>query len=432
VSDQLARLVRAAQSEHRLPSVSARVVVRGETVLELAIGVADDGEGREATPETQYRVGSITKTFTAAAVMALVDENKVGLDDPLGKHVPAAADRPLTIRRLLSHASGLQREPVGHVWETFEFPTTDELVATVDEAEQLLEPGSWWHYSNLAYALLGAVVAQVSGTPYERFVDERFLGPVGLGRTTWEPAAPAARGYYVDPHSGVLRPEPELPRIDGVSAAADLWSTAGDICRWGAWLRDREPMHGVQAMADPDSWLLAWGLGLMLHRRGDRILYGHDGSMPGFLAVLLCSREEDIQACVLTNSSTGYSEVFDLAAELARRAIEDDPREPDLWRGHEPPPVEIVELLGIWWFDGDQVVFSWRDGHLEAQFTGAPPRIKPSVFEQDGPGRFHVVSGRERGERLEVVRDGSGAVVKLYWATYPITREPQLSGPPAG
>jgi hypothetical protein len=66
-------------------------------------------------------------------------------------------------------------------------------------------------------------------------------------------------------------------------------------------------------------------------------------------------------------------------------------------------------------------VFSWRDGHLEAQFTGAPPRIKPSVFEQDGPGRFHVVSGRERGERLEVVRDGSGAVVKLYWATYPIT-----------
>jgi CubicO group peptidase (beta-lactamase class C family) len=122
VSDQLARLVRAAQSEHRLPSVSARVVVRGETELELAIGVADEGEGREATPETQYRVGSITKTFTAAAVMALVDEGKVDLDDPLGKHVPAAGDRPLTIRRLLSHASGLQREPVGHVWETFEFP----------------------------------------------------------------------------------------------------------------------------------------------------------------------------------------------------------------------------------------------------------------------------------------------------------------------
>jgi hypothetical protein len=182
-------------------------------------------------------------------------------------------------------------------------------------------------------------------------------------------------------------------------------------------------------MADPCSWLLAWGLGLMLHRRGDRILYGHDGSMPGFLAVLLCSREEDMQACVLTNSSTGYSEVFDLAAELAARAIEDNPRKPELWRGHEAPPAEIAELLGIWWFDGDQVVFSWRDGHVEAQFTGAPPRIKPSVFEQDGPGRFHVVSGRERGERLEVVRDGSGAVVKLYWATYPITREPQLSGP---
>jgi len=138
-TSDLERLVRVAQSEHRFPSISARVVVRGEPALELAIGTADDGAGRDATPDTQYRVGSITKTFTAAAVMALVDEGKVGLDDPLGKHVPAAGDRPLTIRRMLSHASGLQREPVGNVWETFAFPTMDELLASLDEAEQVLE-----------------------------------------------------------------------------------------------------------------------------------------------------------------------------------------------------------------------------------------------------------------------------------------------------
>ncbi len=429
MSDALTRLVRVAQSEHRLPSVSARVVVRGETLLELAIGVAEDGEGREATPDTQYRVGSITKTFTAAAVLALVDEGKVGLDDPLGKHVEAAGDRPLTVRRLLSHASGLQREPVGNVWETFEFPTMADLLASLDRAEQVIEPGAWWHYSNLAYALLGEVVAQASGMPYEQFVEERLLGPVGLGRTSWERTEPAARGYFVDPHSGVLRPEAELRRIDGVSAAGDLWSTTADLCTWGAWLRDREPMHAVQIMADPDRWLLAWGLGLMLNRRGERILYGHDGAMPGFLACLVCSREEDVQACVLTNSSSGGAAVIELAAVLAERAIEDNPGEPELWRGHETPPADVEELLGIWWSEGDQVVFAWRDGHLEARLTGAPPRIKPSVFEPEGPGRFRVVSGRERGERLEVVRDEAGAVVKLYWATYPFTREPQLFGP---
>jgi CubicO group peptidase (beta-lactamase class C family) len=428
-SDELARLVRAAQADHRLPSVSAAVVVRGEPVLDLALGVADATDGREATPDTQYRIGSITKTFTAAALMSLVDEGKVALDDPLGRHVAAAGDRPLTIRRLLSHASGLQREPVGHVWETFEFPTMPELLDRLDEAEQILEPGAYWHYSNLAYALLGEVVAQASSSTYERVVEERLLGPTGLGRTTWERTEPGARGYFVDPYSGVLHPEAELRRIDGVAAAGDLWSTAGDICRWGAWLRDREAMHAVQVMSDQDHWLLAHGLGLMLHRRGERVLYGHDGAMPGFLASLVCSRESDVQASVLTNASTPSGEVTELAFRLAEKAIELNPREPELWRAHDRPPDEIAELLGVWWSEGNQVVFSWREGHLEAQSVGASARVKPSVFAQEGPGRYRVESGRVRGERLEVVRDDSGAVVKLYWATYPFTREPQLFGP---
>jgi CubicO group peptidase (beta-lactamase class C family) len=430
-TSDLERLVRVAQSEHRFPSISARVVVRGEPALELAIGTADDGAGRDATPDTQYRVGSITKTFTAAAVMALVDEGKVGLDDPLGKHVPAAGDRPLTIRRMLSHASGLQREPVGNVWETFAFPTMDELLASLDEAEQVLEPGAYFHYSNLAYALLGQVVAEVSGTPYEQFVAERLLGPIGLGRTGFERSEPAAQGYYVDPHSGVLRAQTDIRRIDGVSAAGDLWSTTDDLCRWGAWLRDREPMHAVQIMADPASWLVAWGLGLILYRRGDRIFYGHDGAMPGHLASLVCSRDEDVQACVLTNSSTGAVALTELASKLAETAIEQHPREPKLWHGHEAPPPEIDELLGIWWSEGEQVILVWNDGHLEGREPSAPARARPSVFEPEGPGLYRVVSGRERGERLEVVRDDTGAVVKLYWATYPLTRQPELFGPPA-
>jgi CubicO group peptidase (beta-lactamase class C family) len=428
VSDDLARLVRAAQSEHRLPSVVAVVVVRGETLLEVAVGAAD-ADGRDTTVDTQYRIGSITKTFTASAVMTLVDEGSVALDDPLASHVPEAGDRPLTIRRLLSHSSGLQREPPGNVWETYAFPTIAELLDRLDEAEQVLDPGLAWHYSNLAFVLLGEVVARRSGIPYEQFVEERLLAPLGLARTAWSPAEPAARGYFVDPYSGVLRAELDLPRTEGVSAAGDLWSTAGDIARWGAWLRDREAMHVLQAMADQDRWLLGYGLGLMLNRSGERIFYGHDGAMPGFLASLVCSREEDVQACVLTNASTPAVAVTGLALRLAERAVELQPREPALWRGEEQPPAEVGELLGVWWSEGQQVVFAWREGRLEARLVDAPARIKPSVFESEGPGRFRVVSGRERGERLEVVRDDSGGVVKLYWATYPFTRKAELFGP---
>ncbi|HST25169.1 MAG TPA: serine hydrolase domain-containing protein [Gaiellaceae bacterium] len=429
MSADLDRLVREAQSEHRLPSVSARVVVRGETVLELAVGTADAPAGIDATPELQYRIGSITKTFTAAAVMALVDAGKIGLDEPVGKYVGAAGDRPLPIRRLLAHTSGLQRESPGNVWETFEFPTMEQLLARLDEAEQVLQPGAWWHYSNLAYALLGEVVTQVSGSPAEVFIAERLFRPVGLERTTWERTEPAARGYYVDPFSGVLRPEAEISRIGGLAPVGDLWSTTADLCRWGAWLADREPMHAVQAMADPTSWLAAHGLGLRLHRRGDRILYGHDGAMPGFLASLICSRDEDVQCAVLTNSSTGSGEVVELALGLAEKAIEQHPREPEVWRGQDEPPPEIAELLGSWWTEGEQVVFGWRDGKLEAQLPNASARVKPSVFEREGDDLFRVATGRERGERLEVVREAAGAVVKLYWATYPLTREPEVFGP---
>lgn len=188
-------------------------------------------------------------------------------------------------------------------------------------------------------------------------------------------------------------------------------------------------MHAVQVMADPDAWLLAFGLGLMLHRRGDRILYGHDGAMPGFLASLVCSAPDDVQACVLTNASTPAAAVTELALRLVERAVELHPREPELWCGEGQPPDEVGELLGVWWSEGEQFVFRWRDGRLEARLVGASPRVKPSAFEQESPGRYRVATGRERGELLEVVRDESGAVVKLYWATYPFTRTPQPFGP---
>ena len=422
MSDELARLVRAAQAEHRLPSVAASVVVRGEQVLETAIGFAD-ADGREATPDMQYRVGSITKTFTAAAVIALVEEGAVDLDDPIGRHVPEVGDRPLTVRRLLSHSSGLQREPPGDSWTSLAFPTPDQLLADLDRAEQPLQPGAWWHYSNLAYLLLGELVTRVGGTTYERFVEERLIGPAGLSRTGWQPSEPVARPYYVDPYSGVLRPEPDITEM---SSAGGLWSTVGDLCRWGSWLRGREAMQAVQAMADPESWLLAWGLGLMLHRRGNRILYGHDGAMPGFLASLICSRDEDVQVAVLTNATTPSIPVTALALSLAERAIELHPREPEPWRGQESPPPEIEALLGIWWSEGSQFVFSWQDGHLEARLVGS--RQKPAVFVAEGPGRYRVASGRERGELLEVVTGEDGAVTRLNWATYPFTRAPQTFG----
>jgi CubicO group peptidase (beta-lactamase class C family) len=421
--DQLTEILRRGQARYRLPSVSAAVYRRGETAWADTVGIAE--EGRDATTDTQYRIGSITKTFTAAAVMLLVEEGKVALDDPLERHLPEARFGDLTVRRLLAHSSGLQREPPGEVWESLRFPTGAELVARLAEAELVLPAGERWHYSNLAYALLGELVARVAGTAFSAFVDERLIGPCGLRRTTLRPVDPAARGYYVDPYALTLKPEPSLDG-DGVEAVGSLWSTPSDLCRWAVHLASIEAMHQVQIMDDPEEWTLGHGLGLQLFRRVDRVFFGHGGAMPGFLAMLLGRRSEGVGAALATNASTPAEAVEEIAAELVERSLELFPAEEEPWRPESAPPAEIDELLGIWWVEGTPFVFWWEDGRLRARPMDSDKPRAVSVFEPAGPEVFRVAEGRERGELLRVVRDpgDNGAIAKLYWATYPATRAP--------
>ncbi len=419
---QLIAILRRGQGRYRLPSVSAAVYRDGETVWADAVGLAE--ERREATADTQYRIGSITKTFTAAAVMLLVEDGKVTLDDALERHLPAVPFGDLTVRRLLAHSSGLQREPPGEVWESLQFPSGAELVERLADAELVLPAGERWHYSNLAYALLGELVTRVAGAPFPAFVDERLIGPCGLRRTTWRSADPAARGYYVDPYARTLRPEASLEG-DGVEAVGSLWSTPSDLCRWAVHLATIEAMHQVQIMDDPEDWTLGHGLGLQLVRSGDRVFFGHGGAMPGFLAMLLGRRRDGVGAALATNASTPSAAVEEITLELAEQALELFPAEQEAWRPETEPPPEVAELLGIWWTEGTPFVFWWEGGWLRARPTESEKPRAVSVFEPAGPGLFRVAEGRERGELLRVVRDaGGGAVTKLYWATYPVTRSP--------
>jgi CubicO group peptidase (beta-lactamase class C family) len=224
VRDLRHRILRV-QKDQRLPSVSAAVARNGGLLWNEAVGVADEDADAAATPDTQYRVGSITKTFTAAAIMQLRDAGELGLDDRLGDHIPEAAHPGPTIRRMLSHHSGLQREPAGDLWETMQAPTVDDLLSGLVEAEQVLQPGTHFHYSNLAFALLGEVVARRSGQPYVEYVQERILNPLGLSRTTWAPSGARAQGYFVEPYSDTLTPERDDIDLLGAASAGQLWST---------------------------------------------------------------------------------------------------------------------------------------------------------------------------------------------------------------
>jgi CubicO group peptidase (beta-lactamase class C family) len=430
LSAKLDRLLAAEQRDKRLPSIAAAVARDGEVIWESAVGMADVEAGVEATPDTQYRIGSITKTFTAAAIMQLRDAGKLDLEDTLDMHVEGAAHKP-TIRRLLSHASGLQRETQDESWLTLRFAPPDELLETLETAEMVLPSGARFHYSNLAFALLGIVVERVSGVPYMDYVRGRLFEPVGLTRLAFDTHSPAAKGYIAQPYADGVWSAVNV-ETGAWASAGQLWGTVGDLCRWGQFLADpdeavlakksAEEMRTVQVITEHERWLAGYGLGLILRRDGDRILAGHSGSMPGFIALLLFSPGEKMVAAALTNESQAL--LGELGLSLVRTAVEEWPVTPEPWRVGEPPPDEVLPLLGLWFIEASQVILRWRDGKLEARSPEDADWEPPSVFERETDDRWRTVSGPEHGEALRIVHAEDGSVERMVWAGYPVTREP--------
>ncbi|MFI7074533.1 serine hydrolase domain-containing protein [Micromonospora sediminicola] len=441
ISDRLDRMVRQAQAKGRIPAVSAALHRADRPLWTCTVG--GTGNDTPLDAETVFRIGSVTKTFTAALVMQCRDDGLLDLDDPIGRHLDLTAHGELTVRRLLSHTAGLQREPHGDVWDSLRAPAVDELLADLTRVERVLPTGRRFHYSNLGMALLGELVARLRGGSWAEVLAERVLDPLGLTATGARPGERAATGFLVDEYSDEAHPEPPTD-FGAVAPAAQLWSTAPDMARWAAFLADPralDPAGAVLAPAtveemrwpltttDESLWAAGFGLGLILVPQPARVTHvGHDGAMPGFLAAVYGRRGGDgtpgaMGAAVLGSSGAGV-EVFDLVHDLLAAAAEHDPAEIEPWRPGPPAPDHLRGMLGRWWGEGFEYVFSWHDGALRARGAGDPAGKPPAVFAPlpDRPDVFRTVSGREVGELLRLTRDEKGVVVRMHWATYRFTR----------
>lgn len=238
---ELRRRLVAAQREWRSPGVSAGVVRDGRLIWSGHVGSARVGEAGadgtaaadsvaavDANDDTQFMIGSVTKTFTALVVMSLRDEGRLDLDDTLGDHLSGQQHARVPLRQMLAHASGLQREPVGNIWESLVAPDRDAFLAGVEQAEQVLPAHHAFHYSNLAYGLLGQVVESVTGREWDDLVRERVLEPLGMTRTELVPASDRAFGYQVDPFAGTVTQEP-LFTLNATAPLGGLWSSVADM-----------------------------------------------------------------------------------------------------------------------------------------------------------------------------------------------------------
>jgi len=181
-------IVNRTLERERVPEAAIGVVRDQELVWSHGFGYADFASDRVPDADTLFRCGSITKTFTATAIMQLRDDGKLGIDDSIVSHIPefgavkARFSRPenVTIRGLLTHTSGLMGEGPNNGWEKLEFPPIEDMVAALVQTEIVIEPESQYKYSNLGFALLGEVISRVSGQQYADYIQRNLLEPLGM------------------------------------------------------------------------------------------------------------------------------------------------------------------------------------------------------------------------------------------------------------
>ena len=240
---EIERLFNSWVERVHAPGAVMGIIIDGELVWVKTAGVREAKDRAGVTPDTAFRIASMTKSFTALSILKLRDEGKLSLDDPVARYVPALADLPyptkdsptLTIRHLLTHSEGF---PEDNPWGDRQLAQTDETIRAWMSAGIPFStaPGTAYEYSNYGFAILGQVVARVSGRPYKDYVRDEILKPLGMNSSTFDvasvPREHVALGYRWE--NNVWKDEPILAH-GSFGSMGGLWTTAPDLARWVAF-----------------------------------------------------------------------------------------------------------------------------------------------------------------------------------------------------
>jgi CubicO group peptidase (beta-lactamase class C family)/D-alanyl-D-alanine dipeptidase len=446
VAAALTHFIEAQMSEKRLPALSIALVDDQEIVWARGFGIADPATGAPATAATPYRVASVSKLFTDIAVMQLVEQGRIALDTPITRYVPDIHPTnpfgpPITLRELLSHRSGLVREPpVGNYFD----PASPALAATarsLDSTTLVYRPGSRTKYSNAAIALAGYIVEQVTGEPFADHLRRSVLDPLAMASSSFDPPPDLvrrrARGtmWTTD---GRTFPAPVFPL--GIVPAAELTATMLDLGRFiSALFAGGQAPHGriVAESTLAAMWGVqfggagqpsGYGLGFAISSLDGRQRIGHSGWHYGFATELAALPREKLGVAVSTtvDAANAVTErIADVALGLMLAAKEH--REPPAIETTSPVGAAVMaRLAGRWRGTARAVDISVRDGALWMQpVTGGFPstlRARGDTLVADGRLAY--------GDRLFPARDATGRRVllttgdTLYESPNPIPQPP--------
>ncbi|MCX4804798.1 beta-lactamase family protein [Streptomyces sp. NBC_01214] len=316
VTRQLDAAIKKVLAEAKIPGVIVAVSAPGKGDYVRSFGIADKATGAPMTPNLNMRIGSVTKTFTVTALLELVDEGKVGLDDPIGKYIDGVpnGDR-ITLRELAGMRSGLFNYSADEdfykaLTSNPDRPfTPQELLGYSFKHPVLFEPNAKFYYCNTNLILLGLVVEKVSGVPLDRFIDQKVVAPAGLKHTVFptgpEFPTPHAHGYTNQTASGKVEDATDWNPSWGWAAGAMI-SDLPDMRSWAKTLATGTlltPATQAQRLDVVDA-LPGTGYGLGIFNVQGWI--GHNGSLPGYGSLVLYLPEAKATLVVLLNTDIGY------------------------------------------------------------------------------------------------------------------------------
>lgn len=270
----------------------AMVTKGGSAEADLAAGLADVEAGVPCTSGTRFQLCSVSKQFTAAAVMLLVESGRLGLREPVGRWLPEGQPqwRQVTLHHLLSHTAGIPHWLEAPGLDPAEPMSISQRLEIIQATPLRTEPGAQWHYSSPGFLLAGFIVERASGQPYREFLAERILSPLQLTHTTVGGAPDAAARGYKDG-------QPVAPfDLDAMPGTGDIWSTAGDLTRFTAALYCGELIapSSLRAMCtahapldddeegEPRLITTGYGYGMFTGIFAGRAAYYHPGDNPGY------------------------------------------------------------------------------------------------------------------------------------------------------
>jgi D-alanyl-D-alanine carboxypeptidase len=431
--------LQATVASHEEPGLSIGIVYGNDLIWAKGYGYANVEKRIPATPATLYRIASISKVFTATAILQLRDAGKLQLDDPVSKHLswfrvkePRADAPPITIWHLLTHTSGLARELPAYYWNDLKFPSREEMMRMVPEEPAVFAPEVEYKYSNLGLAIAGEVVAAVSGEPYAQYVEAHILRPLGMGATLVQPSASAANmavGYRRHA-TGEPREAEDFIDARALTPSAGLASNVEDLAKFVSLQFRDGPAGGAQILKGPTlremqrvqwlkpDWASGQGLGFGIRHVGQQVRVGKDGAAPGYKTLMEWVPAEKFGVIVLINGydsepTTYVNQALSIMGPAIAKA--------------NPRPKAAPAVADPSWskYVG---TYTWK--HVDTQIMivdGELVMISPesaSPWDQRvrlipaGPNTFKMSGGGNNGEILTFEVDQTGTATRLNASNY--------------